>query len=975
MFEMVEVDLPVADTLISHFVVSSEVQVLVTTDRRICVSDIGRGKFFTYEIPGKADDEVKFCFLCPGGVHCLLCTVRGENYYINCKEEPTAKNATGKARRCDKLRGIEISAVGWNKHSPSNADYEKNSGAVLLGTATGQLLEARLEKDGGAKSFRTAYDLKERAGESGAVLGLEVERFPLVPGKASRWVVVATTVCRIYQFVGGPLLETIFDDEQYKRSPPFQELPSVAEQSALCVWHKNLRARTFAWLTGVGVMHGRFVFPKPVSPNGPDAGRESILQDHNIIPNFDQVPRSIAISEFHFYLLYADQLLVLGHPPGMAWTSSTEPCEKLKQQDIRARVDFKFTFDVSRPSQHGLGLTRDAATGLIYAYTPSAIYELAATHEDKNVWRQFLDRAQAPNEREPEMYFRRALKHCGDDTTKRERVLLCKAEHYFSRQNFVEAARVWSMSSCRFEEVALRLMAVHQHEALLQFALHRLLFIRRRRGTNQQQESSQLTCLTTWVVQMFLDQMNRLAEANSATPAAQSPKMAALQADFRQFLRDNLDVVDKPTVHVLIGTDGQPEENRFFCELVGDYERLMTIYLTDGHDSAAAVRVLTKHCLEEQYASVWYQFSPSLMELYPDELVRGWMSEGPSRFLQPTKLMPALVKYDPARHNPPHVKEDQAILYLNWLVTTHHNKDPALHNLLVSLYARQGDEAPLLAFLSASAHYDEAFALRLCLAQGKVQSSAHLYARLGLYEDAVALALRVGDVRLAKAYAQQPGDEDAPLRRKLWLRLAEYTIRQRGDLKAAIDLLKQTRDIKLEDVLPFFPDFVLIKDFKREIISSLEAYTQDIEHLKAEMEEATRNADVVRASIRELRHRYGYVTATQPCDVCGRAALGGDFYLFPSCRHVFHQPCLLELIRDHLPAPTLSRIHVLQKVLAEGEQAVKKDDSDGSSRLADAQREFEALVAHECPYCSEFMISTLDQSFTPSEQLAASWAL
>eukprot|EP00667_Euglena_gracilis_P001892 EG_transcript_1891 len=959
MFEMVEVDLPVADTLITRFVVSSEVQVLVTADRRICVSDVGRGRFLTYEIPGKADDEVRFCFLCPGGVHCLLSTARGENYYVNCKEEPTGRNAIGKARRCDKLRGVEVSAVGWNTHSQSNADYERNSGPILLGTASGQLLETRLERDAGVRAFRPVYDLKERAGEGGPVLGLAVDRFPAVAGQGPRWVVVATTLCRIYQFVGGPTVEAVFEEEQYKVSPPFQELPSVANHSELSVWHKNLRPRTFGWLTGVGIMHGRYVFPKAGAATDP--ARQPILQDHNIIPNFDRVPLAVTISEFHFYVLYADQLLVLGHPPGMAWTSATEPYEKLKPPDIHSRLDFKFNFDASTPSQRGLGLTRDAATGLVYVYTPAAVYELAATQEDKHAWRQFLDRAQNPNEREPEMYFRRALKHCGDDASKREKVLQCKAEHYFRRQNYVEAARVWSASACRFEEVALRLLAARQDDAVLQFALHRLLFIRRRRGQNQQQESSQLTCLATWIVQMYLDKMNRLAEARGRGPAEQG---AEVSTDFRRFLRENLDVLDKPTVQSLIATDGQPEEFKFFCELVGDYERLLTIYLTDGRDSAAAVRVLTKHCLEEQHASVWYQFSPALMERHPDELVRGWMLEGPSRFLQPAKLMPALVKYDPARHNPPNVKEDQAILYLSWLVKVRHNKDPSLHNLLLSLYARQADEGPLLAFLSSSACYDKAFALRLCLAQGKSQASAHLYGQLGLYEDAVALALRVGDVRLAKVYAQQPGDEDPPLKRKLWLQLAEYTIRQQGDLKAAIDLLRQTRDIKLEDVLPFFPDFVLIQDFKREIISSLEAYTQDIEHLKAEMEEATRNADIVRASIRELRHRYGYVTTTQPCEVCGRAALGGDFYLFPSCRHVFHQPCLLELIRDFLPTPTVSRIQTLEKVLAEGERTVKKDDPEGTARLAAAQREFETLVAHECPYCSEFMISTLDQSLT-----------
>jgi len=45
--------------------------------------------------------------------------------------------------------------------------------------------------------------------------------------------------------------------------------------------------------------------------------------------------------------------------------------------------------------------------------------------------------------------------------------------------------------------------------------------------------------------------------------------------------------------------------------------------------------------------------------------------------------------------------------------------------------------------------------------------------------------------------------------------------------------------LKIEDILPFFPDFVTIDNFKGAITDSLTRYNRQIEELKAEMDEAT----------------------------------------------------------------------------------------------------------------------------------------
>ena len=52
---------------------------------------------------------------------------------------------------------------------------------------------------------------------------------------------------------------------------------------------------------------------------------------------------------------------------------------------------------------------------------------------------------------------------------------------------------------------------------------------------------------------------------------------------------------------------------------------------------------------------------------------------------------------------------------------------------------------------------------------------------------------------------------------------------KRVHMQGALMFLKETDGVlKMEDVLPFFPDFVLIDDFKEAICTSLEEYNRQI---------------------------------------------------------------------------------------------------------------------------------------------------
>jgi len=167
------------------------------------------------------------------------------------------------------------------------------------------------------------------------------------------------------------------------------------------------------------------------------------------------------------------------------------------------------------------------------------------------------------------------------------------------------------------------------------------------------------------------------------------------------------------------------------------------------------------------------------------------------------------------------------------------------------------------------------------------------------------------DLELARINADKPEDDEI-LRKTLWLKIARHVVKEKKDIKSAMEFLSHSDLLKIEDILPFFPDFVLIDDFKEEICKALEEYNQHISDLKTEMDEATKSAENIRVDVRELRSRFSIVASTERCTVCDYPLLTRQFYIFP-CQHSFHADCLIKNFTPSLSFQRLKRLEELQE--------------------------------------------------------------
>jgi hypothetical protein len=300
----------------------------------------------------------------------------------------------------------------------------------------------------------------------------------------------------------------------------------------------------------------------------------------------------------------------------------------------------------------------------------------------------------------------------------------------------------------------------------------------------------------------------------------------------------------------------------------------------------------------------------------PEETTQTWLKNSA---LDVKKLVPALLS---SYHASNAGGQKHAIQFLT-IVVGRGNTDDVVHNLLLTMLVKHEDrsDTELLRFLNEAVEdpitqrpiFDLDYALRLCKQNDRLLPCVYIYAKMGRFESGVDLALEKGDIELAKTNADKPED-DIALKRKLWLKIARHAIQDRNDIKrlvlvcggavhhdpdfdchSAIKLLEQTELLKIEDILPFFPDFTVINAFKDEICDALEDYSSQIETLRGEMDDATSSAKKIQADIENLQARFITIDANERCSRCQGLLTMRHFYVFP-CQHAFHADCMISLV-------------------------------------------------------------------------------
>eukprot|EP00795_Rhopilema_esculentum_P013011 gene13011-3779_t len=974
------------------------------------------------EISKRADDKIHKIFLDPTGRHLIVCMQSLESYHLGRNNK--------KAKALQKFKSHQIEAVGWNKINMS----ETATGEILIGTSKGTIYETSIEAEekffiqmGAERYIKMLYDVNQGRRNEEPISGIHVERFP---GTEKRMLVMVATPSQLYQFIGdtgaeGPIFAPVF--AVFEPNPaPFLELPGTLHHSDLAFYFSRPKEppKLFAWITGPGVYFGGLDFQR-------SQAKENITLDTRLLP-------------FEAICTLDDQEVFAEHIPsrfGRAIGMCTDYVKKTVWVFTELAI---YQYVINKESRNVWRIYLDQGKYELakdYCRDPAQTDIVIRKQAEQLFSDKRYEQAAAFYALTQISFEEVALKFIQVKTPEALKTFLLKKMVNLKPQDRTQMTMIltWLIELYLNQIGELKDQGSKSRTELerLQEDFRKLLAQSKVKHCLEQNRQLTYDLLASHgdTENMIFFAMIMQGKFYFIKPVFHiNPQIAPVAAI--QFLSNGSPVLHSPVHPILVAlapvahipvVPSKLPSATCLSAIKVYYGRVISHHIQQD-DFKSALEVLRKQGDNE----LFYKFSPVLMQQIPKETVDAWKQ----RNLDPRKLIPALVTHEQQTdvsyvsttflsHVPsllsltmsfhlasckvivlyarlPYANSEdfillpniyqlsqipEAIEYLEHCVYSLLNEDQAIHNYLISLYCKLDDEKPLLRYLIGRGDdqdlvpYDMKYALRLCSENNKQEACVHIYSAMGLYEEAVDLALKV-DVEKAKIYADKPEEDDA-LRKKLWLKVARHVVESQLDIGRAMELLNECNLLKIEDILPFFPDFVTIDQFKEAICKSLQEYNKHIDQLKNDMQDATDSARVVREEIHEIRNRYGTIGAHEKCAVCQYPLLTRSFYFFP-CSHVFHSDCLVNEVSHHIKDKQRKKIEEIQAKLANltltssaSMSTVSGSITPGNASAKEQLKsELDDIVASECIYCGDVMIRSLDKPFIEESEydsVVAEW--
>ena len=753
----------------------------------------------------------------------------------------------------------------------------------------------------------------------GPVTGLWAD---LITNRADKSRVLVATPNKLLHFVvqygQGSIFTNLFESEpptQYELNSSSGNVPSALVVSPdpqdISLDAGNEAEREYCWLSVQGILHGRLRSSMSSSDLGSSVFNQSKLFSRTQIPASESAGGRKRAKQDPILGVVLSQWHILSFVEGRIVAAQ--------------RLDERIVYDqvVLEPGETALCLIADRKKNTFWLFTTQEIYEIVVTDEDRDVWKVMLRSQQ----------FDLASQYAKTPSQK-DAVAMASGDYLISKRQYMEAASVYGKSSRPFEQVALTFIDHAEQDALRKYLLTKLSMYR-------SSSVMQRVMIASWLIEIFMSKMNSLDDTittkaqltENTNTASTKDELGLIRKEFQDFVTRYKADLDPKTAYEIISSHGREQELLSYATAIKDQNYVLS-YWIQRERWPEALDVLK----EQTDPELFYKYGSVLMVHVPTELVDILMRHTD---LDPRKLIPALLNYN--KNNTVPLAQNQAARYLSFCINALQSTDGAIHNTLISIFASSPtpSESALLSYLSNQSlsktpYYDADFAFRLCIQHSRVQSAVHIYSSMGQFDSAVTLALKYNEIELASTIADRPADSDRALRKKLWLAVARKVIESegKGSIKTAIDLLHRCPLLRIEDLIPFFPDFVQIDSFKAEICAALESYSKSIAALDAEMDASATTADSIKADIKALGKRFAIVEPGERCRICELPLLQRQFFVFPSCQHGFHSDCLGKKVLEGSGMAVRGRIRELQSSIARGGARREKDG-----------RELDALVA------------------------------
>lgn len=688
--------------------------------------------------------------------------------------------------------------------------------------------------------------------------------------------------------------------------------------------------------------------------------------------------KSIMITEYHLIYLNDNHLTIVN------------------------KINYEIIFDVNLPlvvpNESYQGLSSDNNT--YWIYTNYNIYELVINNESKNIWKLYLEK----NE------FEEAKKYT-KSSTNLDLINLKYSNYLIMKKQYLDASEIIAQTSEYFEFACLDLF--NDKKGLLNYLKLKLKL------TDNKNYALQKIIISSLILEVSMEQIVLVESENESN---------VLQDSLKEFLTKNKDSINKDIAYQIFQNYNSMEILLFFGDLINDYEFILK-YMINLEKYKECLKILTNLT---DYKMV-YKYSTILLINEPSETIYLWVEL--RQKIDCEKLIPAILNYNKIKNNiiNDDLRQNLIIKYLKFLIFDQKVEKNIIHNTYLSIIILKNCELSKLFILeyfetmdangddhnnsNGEIYFDPDYILRLLLRFKQIEPAIYLYSMINDFECSIKLAIEHDLIDLACLIADKSFNKtDNVLRKKIWMEISRKFIQRFLFRKLSLDvtgsdaelllnsklqnienmdilnnhdedlqkllefLLGKCDLLTIQDLLPLFPEFQSINNFKKEIIKSLENYGIKLNQLNSSIQSSIKFNENLVENLKELQNSRHFLmdASNYNCEHCRLPVVLKKFISFP-CHHNFHIDCILNLILH-------SRNQKFYKLKKQITTILKKHQissktNGGKIKIGNSNpelvKELEPLLCEKCLVCNDANIDSIEEGFITSDdkKLAKEWEL
>ena len=644
-----------------------------------------------------------------------------------------------------------------------------------------------------------------------------------------------------------------------------------------------------------------------------------------------------------------------------------------------------------------------------------------------------------------------------------KRIKRAYAEEYYEKGRVYKAAKEYSVSDEKFETVCILYLMKNDFKNLKQY-----LTDYTSNNLDIKKDITQFMLITFLLFNIHLKENPKIVDRSQVDETSLSKENIELieknknsLGNFINFIKENKDFLNSEMVYQILQNNGRMEELIEYATIMQDYDRVILYYITEKNipkalyklnqfaNSTTKEETLKKLCnIFQQNAHLLFKQSPKesitlLKEKFQkyvdmeiiiraivsmtdkDELGLGIVLDDKIKIKNEISEKEDLEKKEIKKKN-----ENEILSYLRSLIGKNEKNMKEVRNVhnLYIYYLSKSEEnqdelleylkKPLKRYNTNYSFYKKSGALFQLdyakkLFRNNPEALSLVLALMGKYSDGVNLALKTNTERsigIAKYIASNTQNEK--LQKKLWI---DIFCDNKQNEKDPIKIMKESKILKIEDVLPYISDEIKIEDFKTQISKSINEYEENINHLKEDINNYNKANEVIINEIYKISKKSTEIKYSEcKCDVCQKIIKNKNLYLFP-CGHIFDAFCIKKCLKNYENEGVkqekliqknkkiealfkklriteesdknknegnegknmLGMGQFFSKIINYGKEVVKIKEQIGeklsAKEIEEAQKNLNELLSEQCVFCGEYLVENVQNSLIDEEKDKIEW--